>query len=283
MNDILNFDGKPIRMVIKNGEEQYDIIDVLEYGVGYKKPHQQLIKINRVIEENTGLAPTWGNKEFSSKKGDRTVNHPVANYKQLVFILQFINKPEMIPFKLFISEKLDKDRNEDNIFNLITSRETTPHRQRINNQKLKLGFSEIEIETRTFNVKLNTTLRELISGEGFPGSIPKIQQILGEAALGVKPYIFREERGISNPHHTREHCTHEQNRAFQFMEEELFKMIINHDGVLTRRILYKYADDCAQRGIAFTKLMEGYTLHRSSLSNSGNQTSLDTFTEVITC
>ena len=280
MNDILDFKGKPIRMVIENGEELYNILDVLEHGIGYKKPHQQLIKINKAIEENTALAPNWGNKEFSSKKGNRTVNQPVANYKQLIFILQFINKPEMIPFKLFVSEKLDKDKKQDNLFNLIASRETTPYRQRINNQKLKLGTPEIEIEIRTYNVKLNKALRDLISEEGFPGSIPKIQQMFGEVVLGVKPTIYRKENDISNSHHTREHCNHEQNRVFQFMEEELFKMIINHEGELTRRVLYKYAADCVQRGEAFIKLMDGYTLHRSDI-RSNKQESLDYYIEVI--
>lgn len=269
MPDIIDYDGKYIRSVNVNGEEKYNLIDVLENGLGYKNPHRELEKINNKIEENTQLLPNWEKYEFTSTDNNKTYSQPVATYKQLVFFLQFINSPKTIPFKLFISEKLDKDKNMDtNIFELIANRETSKNRQRLNKTLQKLNTPQLHIDTRTYNVKLNTTMREFISEEDLPGSIAKVQRIHGKVVFGKYPSEKLKELGLSNSHRLRDYCTHEENRLFQFMEEQLIEMLTNHKGRLTRDILYKYADKSAEQGIGYKKVSESYVLHTSQSDNS---------------
>lgn len=268
MNNIIDYNGKEIRTVNVNGEEKYNIYDILTNALGYKKADRELNRINKKIEDNTGLVPFWDNLPFKSKKDNKRYKQPVATYKQLVFILQFINSPKTIPFKLFIAEKLDKDKNIDtNIFDLIANRETTKNRQRINKTLQKLNTPQLHIDTRTYNVKLNTTLREFISEEELPGSIAKVQRIHGKVVFGKYPSEKLKELGLTNAHRLRDYCTHEENRLFQFMEEQLLEMLTNHKGRLTREILYKYADKSAEQGIGYKKVSESYILHVSSSDN----------------
>lgn len=188
----------------------------------------------------------------------------------------------MIPFKLWIAERISDDKDADikGLFNSISLQPTTPYRQRIISQKKALGVPELEIDVRTYNAKLNTTLINLIKEERFgKGTIIQIQTTFGEVAYGMKPHIFRQENNITNPNITREYCSHEQNVCFQLMDQELYKRIIRHEGKLTQRILYRYVEDSTGVGISYIKSISGFKLYFSN--DNGNQKSLDNYYEFI--
>ncbi len=163
-----------------------------------------------------------------------------------------------------------------NLFVAIANKKTTHYRKKISQKQLVSGVPEHNVYTRIYNAKLNTELRKRLSKKEMSGYIPEVLRIIGKTAYGVDPSEFREIHGIENPHHTREHCSHDQNRVIQFLEEELYKRVSCHEGKLSKRQLFKYVDDCIQKGETYSELVNGgITLHMSPIKSK--QEKLDDF------
>jgi len=140
---------------------------------------------------------------------------------------------------------------------------------------LNQGMLEADIETRCYNVKLNKTLQELITEEGLGGLIPHVQKRMGKAIYKMYPQEWDEVHGITNPHTRRDYCTADQWMVTQFIEKELYKMIIHHDGKISKRLLLKFADDCTQRGLGLWDLMQDNERIKENIVN--HQSTLDGF------
>ena len=146
--------------------------------------------------------------------------------------------------------------SKDQVFNAIAAMPTTKHRKKINEQMISQGLLTADIELRCYNVKLNTTLRYLIKDLGYGGLISHIQKRMGKAIYKMTPAEYRELHGITDEHRTRDYCSADQWMVAQFIEKELYKMIINYEGEITSQVLLKFAEDCTQRGKGLWSLME---------------------------
>lgn len=217
-------------------------------------------------------------------KKDKRGRKPVYYNMQVFNALGFrVHSQKAIEFRIKINKLIEGVRKGElklidpkNLFETISNKPTTPYRLRMVEKQLSLGIPKNKIETRVYNVKLNTELRTYLSKKKLSGHIVEVQRRLGKIALNMYPSEFRAINGIENPHHTREFCSQDQNRIFQFLEEELYEMLCNHEGDLNSRHLYKYVNNCSQRGTAYSKLLNGrITLHTSSISSK--QISLDGF------
>jgi len=161
------------------------------------------------------------------------------------------------------------------LFSCIANKPTTPYREKMIQKQLNSGRSENYVGVRVYNVKLNTAMRKVISKNKLSGHIPEVLIELGKIAYEMTPSEFREVNGITNPHITREFCTHEQNRLIQFLEEELCKMLFDHEGTLTKRQLFKYVEDCSERGAIYSKFLKDRNSLHSSPITATKQKSLE--------
>lgn len=163
-----------------------------------------------------------------------------------------------------------------NLFVAIANKKTTPHREKISQKQLLKGVPEHNVYTRIYNAKLNEELRKRLSKKELAGYIPEVLKRLGSVAYRMEPSEFRALHGIENPHITREYCTHDQNRVIQFLEEELYKRVSCHEGKLTKKQLFKYVNECMEKGEDYSKIIyEEIVVHTSPIKTE--QAKLDNF------
>ena len=153
VDNFLEFNGKPIRTVIKDGKQYYNIYDILKHGARYKNPHQDLKKINKLIEEHTQLLPNWSKYAFQSSENEKEYVQPAATYKQIIFILEHVHKPETVPLKLFLAKLADDKRKADivSFSECLPTSKSKNHERRIEEYKEK-GWSPKKIEKRSLSI-----------------------------------------------------------------------------------------------------------------------------------
>lgn len=195
----------------------------------------------------------------------------------------WLRSPRALEFRKNIIKLLEGIRTGElqvidtkSVYNAIAMQPTSIYREKVNAKKLNNGVPELEIEVRTFNVKLNNTVKSFISSKGFPGSLAKIFKIIFKGVTELEPNEYRIIHNITNPNITREYCTQEEHDGFQFAEKKFYESCLKHSENLTRDLLYKLAKDAAKSGESFMELRCNYVIYGSSLSN-GNQTSLFAF------
>ena len=135
------------------------------------------------------------------------------------------------------------------VFNNIGLIPTKTHRQNVNNYMLKSGIPSFDIETRTYNVKLTTELKNLLQELGLGGQVPHVWKEFAKVIYPQGICVFDESEGVVNPHLRRDYCNANQWMITQVIDRELFRRLLNHDGKLSKIDLYKYVEQCVQMGI----------------------------------
>jgi hypothetical protein len=256
--NIIDYKGKNIRKITIKNEEKFNLVDIFQYGLGYKKPNNAINKIKKTIEENTQLTPNWGKYDFVSKENNKIYSQAVVTHKQLVFILSFVNRPQTVPLKLWLAENFENNTEVD-IFDLIESTPTTPSRLKINNRKRKQGMLEPHINLRTGIAKLNTFLIEYLA-ENHKGIAQKVFRIFIKTLYGRTPSELCRERGVSDSERLHETFNPTENRVIRFVVEQMIDMCVLHKGTPSRDIVYKYAHKASQQGIGMIKAMDNMLL-----------------------
>lgn len=243
--------------------------------------------VPNTVKKNTEEIFDWGilDKSTNCKKMQKVGSNKPVRFYSLDVLTQLGMTLRSKPARQFqkrlrnIFKGLVKGElrliNTNNIFNAIENQPTTEHRQRVNIQMINKGLLEADVETRCYNVKLTKALNDLIIEFGYGGYIPHIQREIGKAIYRMYPQEWSELHNITNPHRRRDYCTADQWTVTQFVEKELYKMLIHHDGDVNKRQLFKYVNDCTQRGLGLWELIQENEEIKNHICS--NQSSLDEY------
>lgn len=272
MNELIKIDLNENKEPVVSGRELHK---VLEIKTPYKKWFDRMVEYG--FEENIDYI-IFGQKSSKIEgRGRPGINHAITldMAKELAMTQNNEIGRQMRKYFIESEKQLKQLLNNKQIFNRIENQPTTPYRVMISNQMLNNGLLEADVETRCYNVKLTKALNDLIIELGYGGYIPHIQKEIGKAIYRMYPQEWSELHNITNPHRRRDYCTVDQWTVTQFVEKELYKMLIHHEGDIGKRQLFRYVDDCTQRGLGLWELIQENEEIKNHICS--NQSSLDEY------